>query len=159
MGLREDFQVYPQPKGNPALPLTGQYPNQFSRFAPRFGFAWQPLPKTVVESSVVAPRQFLCCSRACSPQEVRAELATQAPEGRVINCRARQADRAEPFRPVHVRVRSEDEDCHEKRPTTRSCNGSALSIHSWAQWCVRREASRQIQTLDLIRRGTSHRAA
>ena len=48
MGLREDFQVYPQPKENPAFPLTGQYPNQFSRFAPRFGFAWQPLPKTVV---------------------------------------------------------------------------------------------------------------
>jgi hypothetical protein len=48
MGLREDFQVYPQPAENPAFPLTGQYPNQYRRFAPRFGFAWQPMPKTVV---------------------------------------------------------------------------------------------------------------
>jgi Carboxypeptidase regulatory-like domain len=42
MGLREDFQVYPQPAENPAFPLTGQYPNQFRRLAPRLGFAWQP---------------------------------------------------------------------------------------------------------------------
>ncbi|MGA3090710.1 MAG: TonB-dependent receptor [Terriglobales bacterium] len=48
MGLREDFQVYPQPVENPAFPLTGQYPNQFQRVAPRFGFAWQPESKTVV---------------------------------------------------------------------------------------------------------------
>jgi hypothetical protein len=48
MGLREDFQVYPQPQENPAFPLTGQYPNQYLRLAPRFGFAWQPEPKTVV---------------------------------------------------------------------------------------------------------------
>jgi hypothetical protein len=48
MGLREDFQVYPQPVQNPAFPLTGQYPNQFQRLAPRFGFAWQPAAKTVV---------------------------------------------------------------------------------------------------------------
>jgi Carboxypeptidase regulatory-like domain/TonB dependent receptor len=48
MGLREDFQIYPQPAENPAFPLTGQYPNQFMRVAPRLGFAWQPLPKTVV---------------------------------------------------------------------------------------------------------------
>ncbi|HXZ40906.1 MAG TPA: carboxypeptidase regulatory-like domain-containing protein [Terriglobales bacterium] len=48
MGLREDFQVYPQPLENPAFPLTGQYPNQFRRIAPRFGFAWQPVSKTVV---------------------------------------------------------------------------------------------------------------
>ena len=48
MGLREDFQVYPQPRENPAFPLTGQYPNQFLRLAPRFGFAWQPTSKTVV---------------------------------------------------------------------------------------------------------------
>jgi hypothetical protein len=48
MGLREDFQVYPQPAKNPAFPLTGQYPNQFQRLAPRFGFAWQPESKTVV---------------------------------------------------------------------------------------------------------------
>jgi hypothetical protein len=48
MGLREDFQVYPQPAENPAFPLTGQYPNQFLRLAPRFGFAWQPTERTVV---------------------------------------------------------------------------------------------------------------
>jgi len=48
MGLREDFQVYPQPPENPAFPLTGQYPNQFLRLAPRFGFSWQPAEKTVV---------------------------------------------------------------------------------------------------------------
>jgi hypothetical protein len=48
MGLREDFQVYSQPAENPAFPLTGQYPNQYLRFAPRLGFAWQPVPKTVV---------------------------------------------------------------------------------------------------------------
>ncbi|HYA62786.1 MAG TPA: hypothetical protein VED66_06255, partial [Candidatus Sulfotelmatobacter sp.] len=47
-GVREDFQVYPQPNGNPAFPLTGQFPNQYQRIAPRFGFAWQPLEKTVV---------------------------------------------------------------------------------------------------------------
>jgi hypothetical protein len=48
MGLREDFQVFPQPVENPAFPLTGQYPNQFQRLAPRLGFAWQPGAKTVV---------------------------------------------------------------------------------------------------------------
>jgi hypothetical protein len=48
MGLREDFQVYPQPAENPAFPLTGQYPNQFRRVAPRLGFSWQPASKTVV---------------------------------------------------------------------------------------------------------------
>ncbi len=48
MGLREDFQVYPQPAQNPAFPLTGQYPNQFQRLAPRFGFAWAPDSKTVI---------------------------------------------------------------------------------------------------------------
>jgi len=48
LGLREDFQVYPQPAKNPAFPLTGQYPNRFLRLAPRFGFAWQPAAKTVV---------------------------------------------------------------------------------------------------------------
>jgi len=48
LGLREDFQVYPQPAANPAFPLTGQYPNQHLRLSPRFGFAWQPYSKTVV---------------------------------------------------------------------------------------------------------------
>jgi hypothetical protein len=48
MGLREDFQVYPQPAENPAFPLTGQYPNQFQRLAPRFGFSWGPATDTVI---------------------------------------------------------------------------------------------------------------
>ena len=54
MGLREDFQVYPQPAENPAFPLTGQYPNQFRRLAPRFGFAWEPVSKTVVRGGSVS---------------------------------------------------------------------------------------------------------
>jgi hypothetical protein len=48
LGAREDFQVYPQPRENPAFPITGQFPNQYQRVAPRFGFAWLPLDKTVV---------------------------------------------------------------------------------------------------------------
>jgi hypothetical protein len=48
LGIREDFQIYPQPKVNPAFPLTGQFPNQYQRIAPRFGFAWQPFDRTVV---------------------------------------------------------------------------------------------------------------
>jgi hypothetical protein len=48
LGVREDFQIYPQPKENPAFAITGQFPNQYQRVAPRFGFAWQPLDKTVV---------------------------------------------------------------------------------------------------------------
>ncbi len=48
LGVREDFQVYPQPRANPAFPITGQFPNQYQRVAPRFGFAWRPLDKTVV---------------------------------------------------------------------------------------------------------------
>ena len=48
LGARQDFQVYPQPAVNPAFPLTGQFPNQYRRISPRFGFAWQPMEKTVV---------------------------------------------------------------------------------------------------------------
>ncbi len=48
LGVREDFQVYPQPRENPTFPITGRFPNQYQRVAPRFGFAWQPLDKTVV---------------------------------------------------------------------------------------------------------------
>ncbi len=47
-GVREDFQIYPQPARNPAFPLTGQFPNQYSRVSPRFGFAWEPRPNTVL---------------------------------------------------------------------------------------------------------------
>ena len=77
-------------------------------------------------------------------------METQTSEGAVINCGCAiakgQADRAEPLRPVHVRVWTKDKDCDEKRSATRSCNGSAFSIHSWAHWCVRRDGSKQIQT-------------
>jgi hypothetical protein len=54
VGLREDFQVYPQPRANTTMAfpliakLTGQFPNQYQRLAPRFGFAYQPFSKTVV---------------------------------------------------------------------------------------------------------------
>ena len=48
LGLREDFQVFPQPAENTAFPQTGKFPNEYQRFAPRFGFAWSPYPKTVV---------------------------------------------------------------------------------------------------------------
>jgi hypothetical protein len=48
LGLREDFQIYPQPQENPAVPLTGQFPNQYQRLAPRLGLAWQAAAKTVV---------------------------------------------------------------------------------------------------------------
>ena len=48
LGVREDFQIYPQPKENPAFPLTGQFPNQYQRIAPRFGFACLLIEKTVV---------------------------------------------------------------------------------------------------------------
>src|SRR6202167_278537 len=48
MGLREDFQVYPQPVENPAFPLTGQYPNQFRRLGPRVGSSSQPIAKLEV---------------------------------------------------------------------------------------------------------------
>jgi len=44
---------------------------------------------------------------------------------------ADRGDRAESLGPVYVRVRPEDEDCDKKRLATRSCNGSAFSIHSW----------------------------
>jgi hypothetical protein len=48
LGIREDFQVYPQPRQNPAFPLTGQFPNQYQRVTPRIGFAWQAAEKTVI---------------------------------------------------------------------------------------------------------------
>ena len=47
LGMRQDFQVYPQPKENPLFPLTGQFPNQYQRLAPRVGFAWHAAEKTV----------------------------------------------------------------------------------------------------------------
>jgi hypothetical protein len=47
-GVREDFQIYPQPKENPIFPLTGQFPNRYQRITPRLGFAWQLLDNTVL---------------------------------------------------------------------------------------------------------------
>jgi len=51
-GLREDFQIYPQPAVNPAIPLTGQFPNRYQRWSPRVGFAYAPLSKTVVRGGL-----------------------------------------------------------------------------------------------------------
>lgn len=48
LGVREDFQVYPQPKQNPAFPLTGQFPNRYQHISPRFGFAYQAFKNTVL---------------------------------------------------------------------------------------------------------------
>jgi outer membrane receptor protein involved in Fe transport len=48
LGLREDFQIYPEPVANPAFPLTGQFPNEYNRMAPRFGFAFKATDKTTI---------------------------------------------------------------------------------------------------------------
>jgi hypothetical protein len=48
LGIREDFQVYPQPDPNPEFPLAGQYPNRYLRPAPRLGFAYQFRSSTVL---------------------------------------------------------------------------------------------------------------
>src|SRR3984893_12062052 len=64
-GVREDFQVFPQPKANTTTGdslvarLTGQFPNQYSRFAPRVGFAYQPFSKTVVRGGFGVFREIL----------------------------------------------------------------------------------------------------
>jgi hypothetical protein len=47
-GVREDFQVYPDPSGNPALPFTQKFHNQYRRVSPRLGFSYSPFSKTVV---------------------------------------------------------------------------------------------------------------
>ena len=47
-GVREDFQIYPNPAGNPALPFTTKFNNQYERFSPRLGFSYAATPKTVV---------------------------------------------------------------------------------------------------------------
>jgi hypothetical protein len=64
-GIREDFQVFPRPKantttGDPLVArLTGQFPNRYSRFAPRIGFAYQPFSKTVVRGGFGVFREIL----------------------------------------------------------------------------------------------------
>ena len=64
-GLREDFQVFPQPTANTTTrdplvaELTGQFPNQYNRVSPRVGFAHQPFSKTVVRSGFGMFREIL----------------------------------------------------------------------------------------------------
>jgi hypothetical protein len=47
-GLREDFEIYPNPSGNPALPFTQIFHNQYQRFSPRLGFSYAASAKTVI---------------------------------------------------------------------------------------------------------------
>jgi hypothetical protein len=58
-GVREDFQVFPQPGPNLAFPLAGQYPNQYWRLAPRLGFAYQAFSTTVVRGGFGVFRELL----------------------------------------------------------------------------------------------------
>ncbi len=47
-GVREDFQKYGNPSGNPLVPSTQKFNNQYERISPRLGFSYNPFPKTVV---------------------------------------------------------------------------------------------------------------
>ncbi len=58
-GLRYDWTLYPQPPLNPAVPLTGRYNNNFSRWAPRVGFAYHVRPRTVIRGGTGMFRAFL----------------------------------------------------------------------------------------------------
>jgi len=64
-GLREDFQIYPQPTANTTTgdplvaQLTGQFPNRYDRISPRIGFAYQPFDKTVVRGGFGLFREIL----------------------------------------------------------------------------------------------------
>jgi len=51
-GIREDFQKYPNPSGNPLVPSTQVFHNQYERVSPRLGFSYNPLPKTVVRGGI-----------------------------------------------------------------------------------------------------------
>lgn len=51
-GVREDFQVFPNPTGNPTLPFTAKFQNHYNRWSPRLGFSWQAIPKTVVRGGI-----------------------------------------------------------------------------------------------------------
>jgi hypothetical protein len=59
LGFRYDWQVYPQPALNPALPLTGQFNNDYERWAPRIGFAYHALPRTVIRGGTGMFRAYL----------------------------------------------------------------------------------------------------
>ena len=59
LGIRQDFQVYPQPPLNPAIPLTGQFNNDYARWAPRVGFAYHPFSRTVIRGGGGIFRAFL----------------------------------------------------------------------------------------------------
>jgi hypothetical protein len=58
-GIRQDFQEYPQPALNPAIPLTGQFHNDYNRWAPRVGFAYHPFSHTVIRGGTGMFRAFL----------------------------------------------------------------------------------------------------
>jgi hypothetical protein len=47
-GIREDFQKYGDPQGNPLVPSTQKFHNQYDRISPRLGFSYAPFDKTVV---------------------------------------------------------------------------------------------------------------
>ena len=64
-GVRQDFQVFSQPRANTTTgdplvaQLTGQFPNQYNRIAPRIGFAYQPISKTVFRGGFGIFREIL----------------------------------------------------------------------------------------------------
>ena len=51
-GVREDFQKYPNPTGNPLVPATQVFHNQYQRVSPRIAFSYNPLSNTVVRGGV-----------------------------------------------------------------------------------------------------------
>ena len=51
-GIREDWQTYPNPAGNPLVPGSQVFHNQYERVSPRLGFSYAPLAKTVVRGGI-----------------------------------------------------------------------------------------------------------
>ena len=51
-GIREDWQTYPNPAGNPLVPASQVFHNQYQRVSPRLGFSYAPLAKTVVRGGI-----------------------------------------------------------------------------------------------------------
>jgi hypothetical protein len=51
-GIREDFQKYGNPAGNPLVPSTQKFNNQYQRISPRVGFSYNPFAKTVVRGGI-----------------------------------------------------------------------------------------------------------